>query len=1142
MSFIALTVSVADVDRDPISGRKLLNQYEIIDELGRGVHGKVKLGRNVETGQDVAIKIVDRYSKRRRLGKLGDPEDNVKREVAILKKAIHPNVVALHEVIDDPAKKKVYIVLEYVQLGEIRWRWKGVRRICEIERRRYERGARGEDDDVDCIQRERLQEDTETRTSDEGDGAGAQLRYEVTPQHWSLEHGGGLEDEVDEDTEDGRGRGTRASATAIRSDDRPAQPKPPCTGSAPSPTRSHSHPVPQAGQLWSKPQSQSDGIQWQLASRQTVMPSSANHEQSMSDVEDSNSFHDRSFGASGGDFISLLEPDLAYDPYEENFSYIPCLTISQARRAFRDTVLGLEYLHYQGIIHRDIKPANLLWTAEYRVKISDFGVSYLGRPIRDDDTGEDLSEADARPLDEAVELAKTVGTPAFYAPELCYTDLSKPRPPVTGQIDLWALGVTLYCLVFAQLPFFARDEFSLFKSIAEDDVFIPKRRLKPVHPHPNLQSSSHSRSSFGVEGDYRSDEELIYQDIDQDLHDLLKRILEKDPTKRITLREVKRHPFTLQGISDPAKWIEDSDPGRQNQGKRIEVSSEEMEKAVVPIGFLARMRSGMRKMGAAIGLGTPRTGRKRAKSGATSRDGASSDTSTSPTPTLKDERRSSLRGDEIMPHSLRFSREVDHPLSQSVTVSPEPTAENPFFKGTQPNVDAVDFRQVDQPYQNMLNTLPGPSALERTVSTSGESAKTIVATHNARDRSANSTPASLEVSKFSTATERGGNANILGVFRGGGSRGSGVHGSNANGNRRDLGERHTSSVENLRNPIDDPHSEPSVALSTASATGHVDLLPHYDQAHGYFDAQLMLPPLSPNRISPISVQPQRVDNQAARHDAAVPTSPFLLSTTPSSRGRGSTLPGSQASSPLEHQMETYTQDNPFWPSGTGRDHPRSVVHSFSEPTTRSHFSAPLGSTHGTEYERQLEADVRRIEWEQQSRAAGSRFNEPSTLVPHSISSSSVDHLASDMSQSTSHPSMPSMISAGSSVSAEDPSIHSSNQALGPLPPRTPKSVLDSFPSQEKTISTPLSDEDQGYNGDTAVETDDDEGDSDEDDFLVMTRRKARGQGSGRSQSVSKAALTRRNLRRGTDGSSKTDRSGSNNTLTKTPTQEEGRRG
>jgi [calcium/calmodulin-dependent protein kinase] kinase len=45
------------------------------------------------------------------------------------------------------------------------------------------------------------------------------------------------------------------------------------------------------------------------------------------------------------------------------------------KRYFRDTLKGLEYLHYQKIVHRDLKPSNLLHTETESVKIADFGVS-----------------------------------------------------------------------------------------------------------------------------------------------------------------------------------------------------------------------------------------------------------------------------------------------------------------------------------------------------------------------------------------------------------------------------------------------------------------------------------------------------------------------------------------------------------------------------------------------------------------------------------------------------------------------------------------------------------------------------------------------------------------------------------------------
>lgn len=99
-----------------------------------------------------------------------------------------------------------------------------------------------------------------------------------------------------------------------------------------------------------------------------------------------------------------------HNPFTDDYSYVPCFTFDQARSAFRDTVLGLEYLHYQGVVHRDIKPANLLWSKEHRVKISDFDVSYFGRPIRDGEPDEPVSESEAKDFDNDLELAKTVGT------------------------------------------------------------------------------------------------------------------------------------------------------------------------------------------------------------------------------------------------------------------------------------------------------------------------------------------------------------------------------------------------------------------------------------------------------------------------------------------------------------------------------------------------------------------------------------------------------------------------------------------------------------------------------------------------------------------------------------------------------------
>lgn len=1158
MSYMALTVNIADVERDPISGRKLLNQYEIIDELGRGVHGKVKLGRNSEKNQDVAIKIVDRYSKRRRLGKLGDPEDNVKKEVAILKKAIHPNVVALLEVIDDPAKKKVYIVLEYVQLGEIPWRRKGVKRIVKIERRRYERESQEQGKSSSALEGQGVQGGAELRRRDRRRVGDRSQRYygDVSPHHWSLEHGGGSDDESEggEEITDSKRTSTRYG-TEITSAEQPGGEGAPSVSSVQSHTRSQSHSTRTAKDFSSDLESRIQDIRARLAQGQSSrvsLPRYDNTPETGATIKGASERH--STPTSPGNFLSILPTDFDYDPYEEHFSYVPCLTIDQARRAFRDTVLGLEYLHYQGIIHRDIKPANLLWTSEHQVKISDFGVSYLGRPIRGDDAGEDLSEADAQPLDEAVELAKTVGTPAFHAPELCYTDPSKPRPPVTGQIDLWGLGVTLYCLLFARVPFFAEDEFSLFKSIAEDEVYIPRRRLKAIDPHPNISPSSSRLGSptSEVDRDYRPDSELIYEDIDDDLYDLLKRILEKDPRKRITLKEVKRHPFTLKGIPDPVRWIEETDPARKYEGKKIEVSSEEMEKAVVPIGFLARVRSGMRKMGAAIGLGTPRSGRRRAQSNTHSNDGASSDTSTSPTPTIKNDRRSSLRGDEITPGPLKFSRDGDHPLSQSVTVSPESKPEEGYFWQEQSDIDPGGNSQATESSHMESEHNLRPYELERTLSTSTASTKTIIAPRHPEGENTIAPLGSPLLPAYPTAIGTGGPSNVLGVFRAS-RRDSNIYGSGSNEEERKqaLGERRTPTIDSTRNPLEDLHVEPSVAISNESATGHVDSPSHPNENTPFkcniFESGRMLPPSIPSRLSSTASQSPTDSGSGSRRHSASPVSPLLRSITPGFKERDHF--GDDAR-PSRTTTETHSQEALSWRLQTDTEHSRG-------PDMRSGRSHRASPSEELRYQKQLEGDIKKFESEhQQGRTTKFPFSHPYAVPPQSISSSSEDHFPSGFSPSTSYPSIPSMISAGSSISAEDPVIsHSKLLSMVSPPLPLPSSTTPSKGSPTPPVkivtgaepNTTEDDDEAGYNGDTAIETDDEEdqeGDSDDDEnaFLVMTRRKSRllgggrhggkgdGRGSGgagRSQSVSEVESLRQSMvRRETGTSLKTNRSGS----------------
>jgi serine/threonine protein kinase len=95
-------------------GYKQINEYSVIAELGKGAFGKVKLAINNTTGQTVAMKIM-----KKAIVKNNNSEMVVRREIAVMKKIRHRNLVPLYEVLDDPVKDKMYMVMQYVENGPL---------------------------------------------------------------------------------------------------------------------------------------------------------------------------------------------------------------------------------------------------------------------------------------------------------------------------------------------------------------------------------------------------------------------------------------------------------------------------------------------------------------------------------------------------------------------------------------------------------------------------------------------------------------------------------------------------------------------------------------------------------------------------------------------------------------------------------------------------------------------------------------------------------------------------------------------------------------------------------------------------------------------------------------------------------------
>ncbi|KAG6604582.1 CAMKK/CAMKK-META protein kinase [Phytophthora cinnamomi] len=104
---------------DWLNSRTMINNYIILESLGTGGYAEVKLCKEKQSGKLYAMKFISRdVMKKDKLGKQSKLDD-IKREIAIMKKLNHPNVLRLYEVMDDPKMNKLFLVLEYMKHGDM---------------------------------------------------------------------------------------------------------------------------------------------------------------------------------------------------------------------------------------------------------------------------------------------------------------------------------------------------------------------------------------------------------------------------------------------------------------------------------------------------------------------------------------------------------------------------------------------------------------------------------------------------------------------------------------------------------------------------------------------------------------------------------------------------------------------------------------------------------------------------------------------------------------------------------------------------------------------------------------------------------------------------------------------------------------
>src|SRR6516165_3824457 len=147
---------------------------------------------------------------------------------------------------------------------------------------------------------------------------------------------------------------------------------------------------------------------------------------------------------------------------------------------------ALAAAHAAGIVHRDLKPANVMLRADGSLKVLDFGLARLSRPLGRSACGD---ETETRTIP-----GRIMGTLSYMSPEQARGEL------VDGRSDLWSLGVTLYESLTGRRPFEGASHSEVVAGILEREA-PPVRSLNRTIPSP--------------------------------LADLVSQLLTKDPKKRL---------------------------------------------------------------------------------------------------------------------------------------------------------------------------------------------------------------------------------------------------------------------------------------------------------------------------------------------------------------------------------------------------------------------------------------------------------------------------------------------------------------------------------------------------------------------------------------------------------------------------------
>ena len=149
------------------------------------------------------------------------------------------------------------------------------------------------------------------------------------------------------------------------------------------------------------------------------------------------------YGESEGRPFMVLER-LQGGSLEERIAAGGPLPDDETRRIAADVAAGLAHAHERGLVHRDLKPANILFDAEGRAKIADFGIARM------------------RGTGTLTETGTVLGTASYLSPEQAAGAAAGPAS------DVYSFGVILFRLLTGRLPFEAKNAMDLVRMHRDD--------------------------------------------------------------------------------------------------------------------------------------------------------------------------------------------------------------------------------------------------------------------------------------------------------------------------------------------------------------------------------------------------------------------------------------------------------------------------------------------------------------------------------------------------------------------------------------------------------------------------------------------------------------------------------------------------